>query len=56
MLDNRVAGVFIAGLPQVIVLSKLDLIILINYFIAKNYRIKFNTRKTLFFGTIQVDT
>jgi hypothetical protein len=37
MPDNRTAGVSIAGLPQVIILSKLDLIISVNYFIAGNY-------------------
>jgi hypothetical protein len=35
--DNRAAGVFIASLPQVIILSKLDLIILVNSSIAKYY-------------------
>jgi hypothetical protein len=56
MLDNRAAGISIAGLPQVIILSKLDLIILVNCFIAGNYWIKFSVRKTLSFGIIQVDT
>jgi hypothetical protein len=56
ILDNRAAGVSIAGLPQVIILSKLDLTILINYFITGNYWIKFSIRKTLFFRIIQVDT
>jgi hypothetical protein len=37
MLDNREIGVFIAGLPQVIILSKLDPIISVNYFTARNY-------------------
>jgi hypothetical protein len=55
MLDNKIAGISIAGLPQVIILSKLDLIILVNYFIAGNYRIKFSARKVLFFRIIQVD-
>jgi hypothetical protein len=56
MLDNRTAGISIAGLSQVIVLSKLDLIILVNSSIAGNYRIKFGARKALFLGTIQIDT
>jgi hypothetical protein len=56
MLDNKTAGVFTAGLPQVIILSKLDLTILVNYFITRNYRIKFSIRKALSLGTIQVDT
>jgi hypothetical protein len=56
ILDNKVIRIFIAGLSQVIILSKLDLIILINYFIARNYRIKFSIRKVLFLGIIQVDT
>jgi hypothetical protein len=56
MLDNRTAGVFTAGLPQVIILSKLDPIILVNCFIIGNYRIKFSVREALSFRTIQVDT
>jgi hypothetical protein len=56
MLDNKIARVFIAGLPQVIVLSKLDLIILVNYFITRNHRIKFSAGKALSLRTIQVDT
>jgi hypothetical protein len=56
MPDNRTAGVSITGLSQVIVLSKLDLIILVNYFIARNYRIKFSAGEILSLGTIQVDT
>jgi hypothetical protein len=56
MLDNRAAGISIAGLPQVIILSKLDLTILVNYFITRNYRIKFSARKVLSFRIIQVDT
>jgi hypothetical protein len=56
ILDNRAAGVSITSLLQVIILSKLDLIILVNSFIARNYRIKFRARKVLFFRTIQIDT
>jgi hypothetical protein len=56
MLDSRAAGVFTAGLPQVIALSKLDLTISVNCFIAGNYRIKFSAGKALSLGTIQVDT
>jgi hypothetical protein len=56
MPDNRTAGVSIAGLPQVIILSKLDPIILVNSSIAGNHRIKFRTKKVLFLRTIQVDT
>jgi hypothetical protein len=52
MLDNRAAGVFIASLPQVIILSKLDLIILVDSSTAGNYRIKFGARKVLFLGII----
>jgi hypothetical protein len=55
MLDNRTAGISIAGLFQIIALNKLDLIILVNSFIAGNYRIKFGARKVLFLGIIQVD-
>jgi hypothetical protein len=56
MPDNGTVGVFIAGLLQVIILSKLDPTILVNYSIARNYRIKFSARKALSLGTIQVDT
>jgi hypothetical protein len=56
MLDNKAAGIFITSLSQVTILSKLDLIILINSSIAGNYRIKFRTGKVLFLGIIQVDT
>jgi hypothetical protein len=56
MLDNRAAGVSIIGLPQVIILSKLDPTILVNSSIAGNYRIKFGAREVLFLGIIQVDT
>jgi hypothetical protein len=54
--DNRTAGISITSLPQVIILSKLDLIILVNSFIARNYRIKFRTREVLFLRIIQVNT
>jgi hypothetical protein len=37
ILDNRTTGVFITSLPQVIILSKLDLIILVNSSIIGNY-------------------
>jgi hypothetical protein len=53
--DNRTAGISIVSLPQVIVLNKLDLIILVNSSIAGNYRIKFGAKEVLFFGIIQVD-
>jgi hypothetical protein len=53
--DNKAAGISIAGLPQVIILSKLDLIILVNSFITGNHRIKFRARKVLFLGIIQVN-
>jgi hypothetical protein len=56
MLDNGAAGVFITSLPQVITLSKLDPIILVNSSIAGNYRIKFGTGEALFLRIIQVDT
>jgi hypothetical protein len=56
ILDNRIVGVSIAGLFQVIVLSKLDLIILVNCFITKNHRIKFSAGETLSLRIIQVDT
>jgi hypothetical protein len=56
MLDNKAAGVSIAGLPQVIALSKLDLTISVNYFITGNYRIKFSAGKALSLRIIQVDT
>jgi hypothetical protein len=56
ILDNRIIGISIAGLLQVIILSKLDLTISVNYFITRNYRIKFSVRKVLFLGIIQVNT
>jgi hypothetical protein len=56
MPDNRIIGVFIASLPQVIILSKLDPTILVNYFITRNHRIKFSARKTLSLRIIQVNT
>jgi hypothetical protein len=56
ILDNKTAGISITSLPQVIILSKLDPIILVNSFIAGNYRIKFRAREALFLRTIQVDT
>jgi hypothetical protein len=37
MPDNKTAGVSIAGLPQVIILSKLDPTILVNSSIIRNY-------------------
>jgi hypothetical protein len=37
ILDNKTAGVSITSLPQVIILSKLDLIILVDSFITRNY-------------------
>jgi hypothetical protein len=52
ILDNRTIGVFIISLPQVIVLNKLDLIILVNSSIIRNYRIKFRAREVLSLGTI----
>jgi hypothetical protein len=56
MLDNKTAGVFIVSLPQVIALSKLDPIILVNSSTAGNYRIKFGAGEVLSLRTIQVDT
>jgi hypothetical protein len=56
MLDNKITGISIAGLFQIIILSKLDLIILVNYSIIRNYRIKFSAGKTLSLRIIQVDT
>jgi hypothetical protein len=52
MPDNRAAGVSIVGLPQVIALSKLDPIILVDSFIAGNYRIKFRAGEVLFLKII----
>jgi hypothetical protein len=52
ILDNRTAGVSIASLLQVIILSKLDLIILVDSFTAGNYRIKFGVGEVLFLGII----
>jgi hypothetical protein len=37
ILDNKTAGVSIAGLPQVIILNKLDPIILVNSSITRNH-------------------
>jgi hypothetical protein len=54
--DNRAIEIFIASLSQVIILSKLDLIILVNSFIARNHRIKFRIREILFLGIIQINT
>jgi hypothetical protein len=56
MLDNRTTEVSIVSLPQVIILNKLDLIILVNYFITRNYRIKFSVGKIMFLRIIQVNT
>jgi hypothetical protein len=55
MLDNRTAGVSTASLSQVIILNKLDLIILVDSFIARNHRIKFGAGEVLFLGIIQID-
>jgi hypothetical protein len=52
MPDNKTAGVSIVGLSQVIILSKLDLIILVDSSIARNYRIKFRAKEVLFLGII----
>jgi hypothetical protein len=54
MLDSRAAGVSIARKPQVIILQKLDLIVLIDTSIAGNYKICFGKREVVFIGTIQV--
>jgi hypothetical protein len=54
ILDNRTAGVSITSLLQVIALSKLDPIILVNSSIAGNHRIKFRAGEVLFLRTIQV--
>jgi hypothetical protein len=56
MPNNKTTGVSITSLSQVIILNKLDLIILIDSSITRNYRIKFRAREVLFLGTIQVDT
>jgi hypothetical protein len=56
MPDNKAAGVSTISLLQVIALSKLDLIILVDSSIAGNYRIKFGAGEVLFLGIIQVDT
>jgi hypothetical protein len=56
MPDSRTAGVSIASLPQVIILSKLDPIILVDSSITRNHRIKFGARKALSLRTIQVNT
>jgi hypothetical protein len=55
ILDNKTAGVFTTGLPQVIILNKLDPIILVNNSIVGNYRIKFRVRKVLFLRIIQIN-
>jgi hypothetical protein len=56
MPDNRTAGVFIVSLSQVIALSKLDPIILVDSFITGNHWIKFGAGEVLFLGIIQIDT
>jgi hypothetical protein len=56
ILDNRAAGVFTTRKPQIIAFQKLDLIVLINTFIAGNYKIRFGKRKVVFIGTIQIST
>jgi hypothetical protein len=56
MPDNRAVGVSITGLPQVIVLNKLDPTILVNSSIIGNYRIKFGAGEVLSLRIIQVDT
>jgi hypothetical protein len=56
ILDNRTAGVFTTSLSQVIVLNKLDLTILVDSFITRNYWIKFGVGEILSFGIIQIDT
>jgi hypothetical protein len=56
MLDNKTAGVFITSLPQVIILSKLDPIILVDSFIVGKYRIKFKAGEVLFLRIIQINT
>jgi hypothetical protein len=55
MLDNRAAGISIASLSQVTILSKLDPIILVDSFTAGNHWIKFGAGEVLFLRTIQVD-
>jgi hypothetical protein len=54
--DNKAAGVFIAGKPQVITFQKLDLIVLIDIFITGNYKICFGKGEVMFISTIQVST
>jgi hypothetical protein len=56
ILDNKTTRISIASLPQVIVLSKLDLTILVDSSIAGNYRIKFKAGEILFLRIIQIDT
>jgi hypothetical protein len=56
MLDNKTAGVSIASLPQVIILSKLDPTILVASFTTGNYQIKFRIKEVLSLGIIQIDT
>jgi hypothetical protein len=54
MPDNRTAGVSTTRKPQVIALQKLDPIVLINTFIAGNYKIYFGKGEVISFGIIQV--
>jgi hypothetical protein len=55
ILDNKAAGISTTSLPQVIILNKLDLIILVDSSIIRNYWIKFRAGKILSLRTIQVD-
>jgi hypothetical protein len=54
MLDNRTAGIFITRKPQVVVFQKLDLIVLIDIFIAGNHKICFRKGEVMFISIIQV--
>jgi hypothetical protein len=56
MLNNKTIRVSITSLSQVIILNKLDLIILVDSFIIRNYWIKFGAGEVLFLGIIQIDT
>jgi hypothetical protein len=56
ILDSGTAGVSTTKKPQVIALQKLDPTILINIFIAGNYKIRFGKREAISISTIQVST
>jgi hypothetical protein len=56
MLDTGAAGVFTAGISQVLALQKLDPIVVINKSTAGKHKICFSKRKAVLLGTIQVIT